>query len=1248
MAKLSNHYGQFALIAKPLFIVLAALSAQADVSFEKDILPIFQKSCSACHFPPTEPLKGKLDLSTVAATLKGGADGAIIVPGKADESRLVQIVEGKLEPIMPPEGKGERLTPEAIALLKQWINEGAKDGAGTPVPAPVAADASASTPAPKPAATKPPISSMAYAKSGDALLLASGSLHSVEVSTVDPATGVATAKGKLDGHAEMVRALAFSPDGSVLAAGGGKPGRSGEIKLWRTADMTLLKTIEGHKDNVLAVAFSPDGKQLVSASYDKNLIIWDVESGTAVHTLANHVDAVYSVAWSPDGKLIASGAGDRTVKLWQPSDAKLLITISDSLDAVLAVAFSPDGKTLAGAGADKIIRLWEMGTADEPLEQSGSTAGKLKASTFAHEGAILHVLYSPDGATLYSTAEDKRIKAWDAAALTEKVAFEQQPDWVTAFALNPQGNLLAAGRYDASSAIYATDSGKPVGQTQVASGPKKVTSLSVEAVIIRATVPPSLQSIAPDRWHRGAELELALSGKNLDRAEPISTNPKVTVEVASVEALPEPELKLGQGPRGTGADILDNARPYTMKLKVKTAADAPLGRYEILFRTPIGITNGAAYTIIPAPDAGEAEPNNDGAQAVQWPGVVIGAINASGDVDKFKITAKAGQEVVFAVTDSGLNTDLSLTDASGKVVATNKDSGDAMRTRMGYKVPADGEYVVSVADADLRANIGYRLHIGAFPMVNTMWPLGVNAGPPQKVELTGFNLPSTTLEVDPPDDAAPGATMPLPIAVPEGSPIALPVLSVSGKTDALEVEPNNAAAEAQPLAFPAAINARIEPKQAGEPDVDYYHFHAAKDQTIVIETLAAKFGSPLDTKIEVLDAQGKPLERGVLRCVAQTALTLSPRDSRSAGLRFENWRDFKMNDYVMVGGEVIQVSRIPGYGDEDVNFKAYPNGQRIGFFATTPEHHAVFDHIYKVTIHPVGTTFAPNGMPVFPLFWKNDDAFDANGEDTGDSRLDFTAPADGDYIVRVSDVRGEGGPRHAYRLLLRDLKPDFAVFAGPYHVNTTPGSRIPIDVRVVRQDGFNNEVKLTAHDLPEGFTMELESILPDEDLVRLALVAGPNAKTTPFDARVKITAETEVNGQAQSKDTYIGSITVSEKQPDIAVNNAEKTLELLPGQLGAVNVALAKANGYDSRTPITVLNLPFGVRVMYTGLNGILVREGETERRIEILAEPWVKPMTRKIYIQANIETQAGMRPVFLGEPIELRILGDEKIAKQN
>ncbi|MDZ4857960.1 MAG: c-type cytochrome domain-containing protein, partial [Candidatus Hydrogenedentes bacterium] len=130
------------IISFAVAILFAPLYSHADVLFEKDVLPILQKSCSACHFPPVEPLKGKLDLSTLAATLKGGGEGAVIVPGKADESRLIQMVEGKVEPVMPPKGKADPLTPEAIAILKQWINEGAKGQealpAPTPAPAPVA------------------------------------------------------------------------------------------------------------------------------------------------------------------------------------------------------------------------------------------------------------------------------------------------------------------------------------------------------------------------------------------------------------------------------------------------------------------------------------------------------------------------------------------------------------------------------------------------------------------------------------------------------------------------------------------------------------------------------------------------------------------------------------------------------------------------------------------------------------------------------------------------------------------------------------------------------------------------------------------------------------------------------------------------------------------------------------------------------------------------------------------------------
>ena len=446
--------------------VLLALLAQmafagdSTVTFQGDVLPIFQKNCSGCHFPTAEKLRGGLDLSTRPTALKGGNSGPSIVAGKPDESPLIKMIEWKIEPHMPPSGKFKQLAAADIATVKRWIAQGAHDGSATAKPEPVAA---APTPSARPSTSgsRPPsICALAYAATDKELLLAKGSLHTVSVDAVDRKTGALTPKFTLEGHAEYVRSVAFSPNGKILAAAGGLPGRSGEIKLWDTAGHKLVKTMSGHKDNILAVAFSPDGKRLASCSYDKTIIVWNVESGKPELTLTEHVDPVYTVAFSPDRKLLASGAGDRTVKLWDAASGKMLLTISDALDAVYALAFSPSGKELAGAGADKMIRVWDMGKQDGPIQQSAVTAGVLLRSAFAHEGAVLRLAYSPDGAILYSTAEDKRIKQWKADSLKEAQAFEPQSEWVTGFALSPDGTLLAAGRYDASLSVYASATGQ--------------------------------------------------------------------------------------------------------------------------------------------------------------------------------------------------------------------------------------------------------------------------------------------------------------------------------------------------------------------------------------------------------------------------------------------------------------------------------------------------------------------------------------------------------------------------------------------------------------------------------------------------------------------------------------------------------------------------------------------------------------------------------------------------------------------
>jgi len=104
-------------------------STAKDVSYAKDIKPIFEKSCIKCH--GSEKQKGKLRLDSLADTLKGGEDGKVILPGKSAESLLVHNVAhvGDEDQYMPPPDNKDKippLTPQQIGLIRAWIDQGAK------------------------------------------------------------------------------------------------------------------------------------------------------------------------------------------------------------------------------------------------------------------------------------------------------------------------------------------------------------------------------------------------------------------------------------------------------------------------------------------------------------------------------------------------------------------------------------------------------------------------------------------------------------------------------------------------------------------------------------------------------------------------------------------------------------------------------------------------------------------------------------------------------------------------------------------------------------------------------------------------------------------------------------------------------------------------------------------------------------------------------------------------------------------
>ncbi len=782
-------------------------------------------------------------------------------------------------------------------------------------------------------------------------------------------------------------------------------------------------------------------------------------------------------------------------------------------------------------------------------------------------------------------------------------------------------------------------------------------------IIYTGTAQPSLDSATITGAQRGTTVTMDVNGRNLSgngaigapgATEVIFNKAGFTAKIlASAERLREKPKAI---PLTTV--IVDKSTLNRITLEIAIAASVEPGIYRFRLITPMGTTNTLPFAVTPFPEITERGMNQslETAQTIALPATITGNIGRQGEADYYKFKAQAGQQIVFepvaAAIGSRLNPVISLFDGDGNRLAANDEVNLKGESPLGYTIKAEGEYIVSITDAEREAGLEYRLNVGEFAYVTGAFPLGIKQGAAGKVALSGFNL-SGSQKVTAPAVGSRDEPWMIRGNGAKGESLNRLQLDAGLYPEIIEGSRNNTPASAQAVQLPATINGRIfsnsevkkeeisnRPIDVDQSAVaeDYFRFHAKKGQKLILEVAAQRFGSPLDSVIEVLDARGLPIPRAVLRSLLATETTLSDRDSFTAGLRLLNWSGMRPGDYLLAGSELVRIERLPFFPDDDT-IVANSDGIRYGFEDTTPETLAMGTPVYKVSIHPPGSTFSSNGLPVRTLYYRNDDAGPHYGfAGMKDSRLTFTAPADGEYLVRIRDVRGLSGERFAYRLAIHEPHPDFSLAIEPENPNVPLGGSRDLRVRAVRWDGFDGEIEVKLLNVPEGFTAMNTKIPAGQNSGVVILSAAPDAKGH-FGLQAEGVAT--IGKQRVVRIVPVGqelSIVSVAPPPEVLVFTKERQVDVAPGADGFVNINIKRQEGFAGRVPFDVVGLPHGVTLRDLGLNGILITEGESATRFRFDVQPWVKPQEQQIYVVGTIETSGRQQQRFPAAPITLSI----------
>ena len=318
----------------------------------------------------------------------------------------------------------------------------------------------------------------------------------------------------------LVNAVAISPDGHLVAAGG----YDEKIMLWKTETGNEVWPLRGHRNSIYDLTFHPGGKYLASASGDSTIRIWDVETGEITDTLIGHTGPVQSLTFSANGRFLVSGSRDKTVRIWEAVDGqtgryRFKLALTGHFGYVFSVTISSDNRMVASGSFDRTVRIWDV--------ETGRELDNLVGRDF-FLGNIRSVAFSSDNSFIIAGDSNNRIHQWeiDSDRGIYKGALEGLQGVPRSLAYTTDDKRILAGISDGTARLYNADDFSEIACFVYFKGEDAETvatgrgSMSEEAEQAVSQIDGEWLTITPDGFYRGSPkgdrfINVLINGRDL-------------------------------------------------------------------------------------------------------------------------------------------------------------------------------------------------------------------------------------------------------------------------------------------------------------------------------------------------------------------------------------------------------------------------------------------------------------------------------------------------------------------------------------------------------------------------------------------------------------------------------------------------------------------------------------------------------------------------------------------------------------